>query len=696
MTQQKEPITKKAPLTRRGFLRLSVIAAGSAIAVACQKALNNAVGTSTASPSPTPSVKLNLTSGNQDAWTWVKQVKVGVSEGKCERVLVQVNGQEFEAKPDGASFTAEVKLSEGENQVNAVCLQPGGGEVQSAPVVYTGRLRQVPTAVIQIALEDGQIALDGSESTASEAGPAIVDHIWSARASNPESLQFQGVELTGEVSGQSISINPPTRDGEYHLSLRVKDEAGQEDTSTIYFVVENGEPRIPDYDHENPAWAETAIVYGVVPFLFGSPAFQALQDRLDDLADLGINALWLAPINVHPADDYGYHVENYFGLDPAYGTEADFRNLVLAAHERGIRVLMDFVPNHTADTHPYFMDAQQRGPASPYWDFYNRDASGNPTHSLPQWTDIPDLNYDNVEVQRMIIEAFLYWVREFDVDGFRVDAAWAIRNRRPEFWPEWRRALKRIKPDLLLLAEATAREPYYFENGFDAAYDWTYAVGNWAWKVVWDAYKLRLLSYNLTEALTNRPEGFHPDALIFRFLNNNDTGKRFITRLGEGLTRVATAMLLTLPGIPCIYTGDEYGLEFEPYQQLEPLTIEEQVPGLREYHKKLIALRKALPSLHSRLFSLITPDAIPQTVFSYVRYAEESDTSGRPVIVLLNFSEEPAEFGFDVPEEFSALSGEGSLYDLLTEENVTAFDGGRMRIAVPALTARVLAGEPIA
>ena len=456
-------------------------------------------------------------------------------------------------------------------------------------------------------------------------------------------------------------------------------------------MVENGEARIPDYDHENPAWVEKAIVYGVIPFLFGSPAFKAVADRLGDLVDLGINAIWLGPINVHPADDYGYAVEDYFDLDSAYGTKEDFRNLVQAAHRNGIRVLMDFVPNHTSDTHPYFRDAKQRGAESPYWDFYERDAEGNHTYYF-EWSNLPNLNYDNPEVRRMMTEAFAYWVREFDVDGFRVDVVWGIRERYPEYWPEWRRELKRIKPDLMLLAEATAREPYYFDHGFDVAYDWTYQPGGWAWRVVWDAYKLRLLSYNLTDALTNRPEGFHPDALIFRFLNNNDTGHRFITRQGEGITRVATALLLTLPGVPSIYTGDEYGLEFEPYQQLEPLTFEEQFPGLRNYHKKLIALRKEIPSLHSRNLTLLTPDAVPQTVFSYIRYDENF---AAPVIVLLNFSEEPAEFQFDVPEEFSTLANRGTMFDLLEAEEVSVTAGGRMRISVPAQTARVLAEAPV-
>ena len=687
---------KKTVLNRRDFLRLCVITAGSAIATACQKALTDATavpfGTSTAFPSATPSLKLSLAGGNQDAWTWAKQVKVGVSEGECERVVVQANGRQFETQAQGQVFTAEVRLSAGENQVSATCLQPGGGEVRSDPVIYTGRLRQVPTAVIHIALEGGQIVLDGNESLPTEGEETtIVDYVWSARAENPGPLQLQNGDLTGEISSPSISIIPPTIDGEYYLRLRVVDQAGQQDTSTIYFVVEDGQPRIPDYDKENPAWTENAIVYGVIPFLFGNPAFQAIRERLDDLADLGINAIWLGPINKHPADDYGYAVEDYFGLDPAYGSEEDFRALVQAAHERGIRVLMDFVPNHTSDTHPYFLDAQQRGPESPYWDFYDRDAEGNHTHYF-DWTNLPNLNYDNPEVRQMMTEAFAYWVREFDVDGFRVDVVWGIMERRPDYWLEWRRALKRIKPDLLLLAEATAREPYYFDNGFDAAYDWTYQPGGWAWRIAWDAYKYRLLSYNLTEALTNRPEGFHPDALIFRFINNNDTGERFITRHGEGVTRVATALLLTLPGIPCLYTGDEYGLEFEPYQQLEPLDFVEGYPGLRDYHKRLIKLRKAIPSLHSRLWAPLKPDAVPQTVFSYIRYGEPVDA---PVIVLLNFSEEPAEFEFDTPEEASTLSGRDSLYDLLAEEAVPVLVGGRMRISVPALTARVLAEAPI-
>ena len=170
----------KTPLNRRDFLRLCVLAAGGAVAAACGKTITEIVGTSTVSPSPAPAVKLSLGT-NLDAWTWVKQMKVGVSEGECEKVILSVNGQNFQARPEGDYFIADIQLSEGENQITASCVQPGGGEVTSEPVVYTGRLRQAPTAIINIALEGGQIVLDGSETLPAEnVDGAIVDYLWPA------------------------------------------------------------------------------------------------------------------------------------------------------------------------------------------------------------------------------------------------------------------------------------------------------------------------------------------------------------------------------------------------------------------------------------------------------------------------------------------------------------------------------------
>ena len=669
-------------LNRRDFLRLSLVLAGGAFIAAC--------GKTELEPTPTKGILLKsgirLNGSDADAWTFRKMVMGSLENpAACQAVFVD-NNTRVEALLDGSSFSAEVPIWPGSNPLQAVCKQTSEEEELSTEINFTGRLTQRPTAIITPSLSNGSIVLDGAGSLPDELeNQPIREYLWSARPGNPGTLTVTGdagqQEFEDEVSGTSLEIELPQVDDEYYFSLRVIDEAGREDSSTTYVLVENGQPRIPDYDHENPTWVEEAIVYGVIPRLFGSPGARAVQDKLDDLADLGITAMWLAPINA--TIDYGYSVTDYFELRENFGSKEDFLAMVQAAHERGIRVLMDFVPNHTSNEHPYFKDAIEKGTDSPYWDFYDRDEQGNYTYYF-DWTHLPNLNYDNPEVRRMMIEAFSYWVREFDVDGFRVDACWGVQERRPEFWPEWRRELKRIKPDLLLLAEASARDPYNFESGFDAAYDWTHELGHWAWELFWkdDVPKMKASEFlpRLKAALTNEPEGYHPDALIFRFLNNNDTRTRFIASHGEELTRVATALLLTLPGIPCIYTADEVGQAFLPYGDTAPLSWRERYRGLREYHKQLITLRKATPSLHSRLWEILEVEPASQ-VLGYIRFLENNE---QPVLVLLNFSEEPANVTVSLPEGFSALNG-AILQDLMNSESVVVG-----KIEVQAYGVRIL------
>src|SRR5205823_4110463 len=148
-----------------------------------------------------------------------------------------------------------------------------------------------------------------------------------------------------------------------------------------------------------------AVVYGVIPRLFGSKGLQHVTERLDYLKDLGINTLWFSPLNKSPEGDYGYAVVDYFTIDPRHGTSDDFRQLVKEAHSREMRVLMDFVPNHSSADHPYFLDTLKFGKDSPYWNFYDRNDTGNATHYF-DWTNLPNLNYENLEVRRWMLEAF--------------------------------------------------------------------------------------------------------------------------------------------------------------------------------------------------------------------------------------------------------------------------------------------------
>ncbi|HYG69300.1 MAG TPA: alpha-amylase family glycosyl hydrolase, partial [Anaeromyxobacteraceae bacterium] len=373
-----------------------------------------------------------------------------------------------------------------------------------------------------------------------------------------------------------------------------------------------------------PAWHRGAVVYGVVPPLFGDPPLRAVTARLDALAALGVDLLWLAPVT--ETDDRGaisYSVTDYWRVREDFGTPDDLRTLVREAHARGMRVLLDFVPNHTSTGHPFYRDAEARGRASPWWSFYERDASGEARWDF-DWKHLRQLELDNPAVRRMLADAFAYWVREYDVDGFRVDAAWGLRDRRPDFWPAVVADLRRQKPDLVLVAEASARERYWVESGFDAAYDWTAELGRWAFEHVFD--DPGRIGPAIDAALASDAT---PMDRVFRFLDNNDTGERFVTEHGVPFTRVAATLVHTLPGLPVVYTGEEVGAEYEPYED-PPVVAWTDPHGLLPHYRRLATLRESLPALRDggyRRVRVVGNDA----AFAFVR---DAGSAGQALVVL--------------------------------------------------------------
>jgi glycosidase len=296
-------------------------------------------------------------------------------------------------------------------------------------------------------------------------------------------------------------------------------------------------------------WGQNAVIYGVAPTLFGEPPLASVTQRLGALKALGVNGLWISPLfRTDDPSAISYSVTDSFAIRPDYGSAQDLHTLVREAHARGMKVLLDIVPNHTSSAHRFFRDAEAKGEASPYFHFYRWDAEGKARHYF-NWAHLPNLNYQNPRVRKRITDAFTYWVRTFDVDGFRVDAAWGVRTRAPDFWPALRAALDGVKPGVFLLAEASAQDPYYVRHGFDAAYDWTTELGHAAWEKLFDDPEQTgaLLGPALICAGT-------PMHQVARFLENNDTGARFITRHGEATTRMAAVLLATLPGIPVLFT----------------------------------------------------------------------------------------------------------------------------------------------
>ena len=218
--------------------------------------------------------------------------------------------------------------------------------------------------------------------------------------------------------------------------------------------------------HEGCGWSPQAVIYEMnVRQLTPEGTLRAAAQKLPFLHDVGIDAVWLMP--VYPIGEQNrkgslgsyYSIRDYCAVNPELGSMADFDAFVAEAHRLGMKVLLDWVANHTARDARWIVEQ----PA----DWYERDAQGAP--AVPwDWTDTAKLNYANPAVWQAQIDAMAFWLREHAVDGFRCDMAMLVPAT---FWRETSRQLRALKPDLFMLAEA--EETYLFDEGaFDACYAW--------------------------------------------------------------------------------------------------------------------------------------------------------------------------------------------------------------------------------
>jgi glycosidase len=614
-------------------------------------------------------VPLAFGTAGGEAWQFSKSIDVRVAKGRCDRVAIISPLSTVSLIPQRGHVRAHVPLQSGDNQIKAECRKQGKARA-TAQQNWNVRLRNAPTAHIGVFEKANGVTLDAQQSApAPVRASAISRYEWRARDDNP-------ARLAGlPASGAQIELSEAAPDGEYYVTLKATDDNGRADESTVLLRAKDRTLHRIDAAREHAAWIDRAVVYGVVPALFGPGGLADVTARLNQLATLGVTTLWLSPITESPPGDFGYAVTNYFQVRRSLGKPEELRNLVQAAHARGMRVILDVVPNHLSDQHAYFADTIKHAHYSPYFKFFNRGPDGKAEHYF-DWNNLKNLNYANPEVQRLVIESFVHWIRDFDVDGFRVDAAWGPKQRAPDFWPRWRAELKRIKPDLLLIAEASARDSYYGKNGFDAAYDWTGKLGEWAWQEAFDD------APNTARRLRSAIEASLSDSLVFRFLQNNDTGPRFRSRYGLGRTRVASAMLLTLPGIPVLYTGEEVGAAYEPYKDAHQISWSD-VDGLQSWYSRLIALRKEHPALRSRDIRMLDV-AHGDQVLAYVRRTGNPSDS---VLVLLNYGASPAHLAtgdlIDMPRD-------RKLKDLLTGDEIS-LDAAGITIAGEAV--RILKPE---
>jgi alpha-amylase len=324
----------------------------------------------------------------------------------------------------------------------------------------------------------------------------------------------------------------------------------------------------------------------------GKGDFKGLTSKLDYLKDLGINGIWMMPIMPSPTY-HKYDVTDYKGINPEYGTVDDFKKFVEEAHKRDIKIIVDLILNHTGSDHPWFQSAL-KSKDSPYRDYYvwaNKDSirqqiakkittfdSDNITQwhapngdTLSEhyygffWGGMPDLNFDNPKVKEEFKEIGRYWLQDMQVDGFRLDAARHIfpEDRAAdnhEFWIEFRKEMEKIKPDVYLVGEVWSDSktvaPYL--KGLPALFnfDMGYAIAN-----VVNAGKDSLGLVKKYKEISDFYKSVTNEYIDATFLRNHDQA-RILSELGndQNKARLAASILLTLPGTPYIYYGEEIGM----------------------------------------------------------------------------------------------------------------------------------------
>jgi glycosidase len=365
------------------------------------------------------------------------------------------------------------------------------------------------------------------------------------------------------------------------------------------------------------SWVETSAIYEVFVRDFSPTGdFRGVIRGLDRIQAVGANVVWLMPIYpVGMANRKGtlgspYAVRDYRSTNPEFGTAEDFQALVDAVHARGMKLIIDWVPNHTAwdnvwvRQHPaYFVRNDSGGLTVP------RDDKGN----LTDWTDVAQLDYHNPELRRAMIDAMRFWLSTFGLDGFRVDAAGFVPD---DFWREALPQLRAsVKRPILLLAEWGDVKMHRF--GFDLTYAWD-SYGRL--KAVWDSVPAsRFVQQELAD-LRTLPAG----GMRLRFTTNHDETAwdnppvtRFKSAAGARAAYVAMALL---PGRPLIYDGQEVeSAQKLPLFERDPIKWDQpDAAAARAFYKKVVTLARSDPAFVSGNVELVETSA-PNDVIAFRR-----------------------------------------------------------------------------
>ncbi|MCX8531171.1 alpha-amylase family glycosyl hydrolase [Chryseobacterium luquanense] len=387
----------------------------------------------------------------------------------------------------------------------------------------------------------------------------------------------------------------------------------------------------PRYEPKNyvkittPDWVKNATIYELNIRQFSREGtFQAVNKQLSRLKKMGIDIIWLMPIHpigeVHRKGTLGsyYSVKDYYGINPEFGLEQDFKNLIKAIHDAGMYVIIDWVANHTSwdnelvEKHPdWYMKSRKNTFQSTRWRDYD---------------DIIEFDYKNPALRKYMTEALKYWVKEFDIDGYRCDIASFVPI---DFWENAREELDAIKP-VFMLAEAEDKELH--RKAFDSTYNWT------LWNILHLISVQGLSVKTLTETyLAEHVSIFPKEGIRMNFIDNHDKnsweGNQY-SNFGDALKAVIVFNVM-MDGIPLVYSGQEAGLN-RSLEFFEKDPIEWKTHEFSKLYTKLFKLKHKNQALWNGQYGgemvRIMNDKMDK-VISFVR-----EKNGDKVLTIINLS----------------------------------------------------------
>lgn len=388
------------------------------------------------------------------------------------------------------------------------------------------------------------------------------------------------------------------------------------------------------YVKTTPEWAKDDVMYEVnVRQYTPEGTFKAFQEHLPRLEKMGVDILWFMPIQpIGVKNRKGglgsyYSVKDYEGINPEFGDMADFKSLVDDAHARGMKVIIDWVANHSAWDNVWVEEG--------HLDWYTLDSIGGLQPPLgTDWWDVADLNYDNQEMRARMIESMAFWLKEADIDGFRCDVAEQVPD---DFWDEARPALDAVKPVFML---AEAEHPEHHDKAFDASYAWEFHF------IMNDVAQGKKTAKDIKDYIKKDQGRFPKEAIRLVMTSNHDenTWKGTVKeRLGGGVETFAV-MAATIQGMPLIYNGQEAGLDHRlKFFEKDEISWDEL--RLEKFYTTLIDLYHRNPALwngeHGGKTSIISDTEKSPDVIAYARQNDKD-----AVIVLLNMSDEEREISY--------------------------------------------------